>query len=467
MSKILWKGKEVVQIINGHGPINWHAYGVSIDTRTIKKGDIFFALAGPNFDGHQFINEAIRKGASAVISNAPALKHKNKVIVVNDVLRALISLGKFSRKRNKGKVIAITGSSGKTTVKEILAILLNCYGKTHFSLSSYNNKIGVSLSLARMPEDTDFSIFEIGMNNYDEISFLSKIVKPDIALVNNVGNAHIEFFKSKKEIEKEKLQIIDGINSGGSLILNEKISIIQSIKNYSKKNNISLKKFGLDHKSNYFLRNYKYSPKASLVEATLAENNLSYKIFAPGFHMALNSLAALSICEILNLPVKDASKQISKFTPIEGRGLTYFIYLDNKNLKIIDESFNANPESMISSIKLLDEVDFDEDKRKILILGDMLELGKFSKNFHIEIARFIKNTNISLVFCSGNEMRYLWENLPYDKKGAYTQKPDELIKPIMEKINNNDILLIKGSSGSKIKLVLNYFNEEKFVRSIA
>ena len=146
--------------------------------------------------------------------------------------------------------------------------------------------------------------------------------------------------------------------------------------------------------------------------------------------MALNSLAALSVCEILRLPVKNVSEKILKFTPIKGRGLTYSVCLDNKNIKIIDESFNANPESMISSIKLLDEVDFYDDKRKILILGDMLELGKFSKNFHIEIAKFIEKTSISLVFCSGNEMKYLWENLPYDKKGAYTQKPDELIKPI-------------------------------------
>ena len=238
MYKILWKGKDVLKITNGHGPSNWNASGVSIDTRTIKKGDIFFALAGPNYDGHQFIGEAIKKGASIVISNAPVLNHENKVVVVNDVLKALVCLGKSSRERNKGKIIAVTGSSGKTTVKEMLASsLINC-GKIHYSQSSYNNKIGVSLSLARMPSNTDFSIFEVGMNNYGEISYLSKIIKPDIGLINNVGSAHIKFFKSKKEILKEKLGIIIGIIPGGFLVLNEYISINISINNLCEKNNI-------------------------------------------------------------------------------------------------------------------------------------------------------------------------------------------------------------------------------------
>ena len=225
MDKILWKGKDVLKITNGHGPSNWNASGVSIDTRTIKKGDIFFALAGPNYDGHQFIGEAIKKGASIVISNAPVLNHENKVVVVNDVLKALVCLGKSSRERNKGKIIAVTGSSGKTTVKEMLASSLIDCGRIHYSQSSYNNKIGVSLSLARMPSNTDFSIFEVGMNNYGEISYLSKIIKPDIGLINNVGSAHIKFFKSKKEILKEKLGIINGIKPGGFLVLNENISI--------------------------------------------------------------------------------------------------------------------------------------------------------------------------------------------------------------------------------------------------
>ena len=467
MDKILWKGEDVLKITNGHGPSNWNASGVSIDTRTIKKGDIFFALAGPNYDGHQFIGEAIKKGASIVISNAPVLNYENKVVVVNDVLKALICLGKSSRERNKGKVIAVTGSSGKTTVKEMLASSLIDCGRIHYSQSSYNNKIGVSLSLARMPSNTDFSIFEVGMNNYGEISYLSKIIKPDIGLINNVGSAHIKFFKSKKEILKEKLGIINGIKPGGFLVLNENISINKSINNLCEKNNIELISFGKKDETKNSLINYKYFPQGSFIEAKINSKPLNFKMFAPGLHMAFNALAVLSVCDILNLPLKNITKKLSNFSPIEGRGLTYNLSFQNKKIQIIDESFNANPESMISSINLITDIDFYKDKRKILILGDMLELGKFSEEFHIKIAKFINKTNINLVFCSGKRMKYLWDNLSNDKKGAFTQKPEELIKQLNKKINNEDILLIKGSSKSKIKIILNYLNEEKLLRNIA
>jgi len=467
MSKVLWKGKDVLRIVKGHGPSDWNAYGISIDTRTLRKGDIFFALAGPNYDGHQFINEAIKKGACVVISNAPVLNHEKKVIVVNDVLKALIALGKYSRNRNKGKIIAVTGSSGKTTVKEMLALSLSDSGKIHYSQSSYNNKIGVSLSLARMPSDTDFSIFEVGMNNYGEISYLSKMIKPDIGLINNAGSAHIKYFKSKKEIEKEKLELIHGLNSGGSLVLNEDISINKSIKNFSKKNNIELIKFGQNDKSNNFLINYRYFPDGSLIEANLDTISLSFKMFAPGLHMALNAIAVLSVCNILDLPLDFIIKKLTNFNPIEGRGLAYDLSFQNKKIKIIDESFNANPESMISSINLLNDMDVFENKRKILILGDMLELGKFSREYHIKIARFINKTNINLVFCSGKRMKYLWDNLSKNKKGAFAENPEELIKPLTEKIINKDILLLKGSSNSKIKTILSYINNENLIREIA
>ena len=379
----------------------------------------------------------------------------------------LVVIAINSAKRNKGKIIAVTGSSGKTTVKEMLALSLSDSGKIHYSQSSYNNKIGVSLSLARMPSDTDFSIFEVGMNNYGEISYLSKMIKPDIGLINNAGSAHIKYFKSKKEIEKEKLELIHGLNSGGSLILNEDISINKSIKNFSKKNNIELIKFGQKDKSNNFLINYKYFPDGSLIEANFDTISLSFKMFAPGLHMALNAIAVLSVCNILDLPLGFIIKKLTNFNPVEGRGLTYDLSFQNKKIKIIDESFNANPESMISSINLLNDMDAFENKRKILILGDMLELGKFSREYHIKTARFINKTNINLVFCSGKRMKYLWDNLSKNKKGAFAENPEELIKPLTEKIINKDIFLLKGSSNSKIKIILSYLNNENLIREIA
>jgi len=269
------------------------------------------------------------------------------------------------------------------------------------------------------------------------------------------------------EIEKEKLELIHGLNSGGSLILNEDISINKSIKNFSKKNNIELIKFGQKDKSNNFLINYRYFPDGSLIEANFDTISLSFKMFAPGLHMALNAIAVLSVCNILDLPLGFIIKKLTKFNPVEGRGLTYDLSFQNKKIKIIDESFNANPESMISSINLLNDMDAFENNRKILILGDMLELGKFSREYHIKIARFINKTNINLVFCSGKRMKYLWDNLSKNKKGAFAENPEELIKPLTEKIINKDIFLIKGSSNSKIKIILSYLNNENLIREIA
>ena len=295
MNKHLWKGEQVLEIIKGHGPSNWRASGVSIDTRTLRKGDIFFALAGPNYDGHQFISSAIKKGASAIISNAPSLEFKEKVVIVNDVLKSLVSLGKFSRKRNNGKIIAITGSSGKTTVKEMSALLLNKFGKIHYSEASYNNKIGVSLSLARMPADADFSIFELGMNQSGEISYLSNLVKPHVALINNVGSAHIGYLKSKKEIEKAKIEILDGLALNGKLILNDNISLASNHKKNLIKKNIEILKFGYKKNSDLILKKYKYSPNLSMVDAIVNSLKISYSLKSPGEHMAINSIAVLGI----------------------------------------------------------------------------------------------------------------------------------------------------------------------------
>ena len=203
MTEILWNGKEVLGIINGHGSCNWFASGISIDTRTLNKGDIFFALPGLNNDGNDFIEDALNKGACAAISNRPSLVNSNKVIFVNDVYKALNKLANYARQRTKAKIIGITGSSGKTTLKEMISSCLVDYGKVHKSERSFNNHIGVPLSLARMPIDVDYAVFEIGMNNKGEILKLTNLIKPHIGIVNNVGEAHIGNFHSKKDLIEE------------------------------------------------------------------------------------------------------------------------------------------------------------------------------------------------------------------------------------------------------------------------
>jgi len=466
MGKNLWKGDEVVTAINGSGPSNWTASGVSIDTRSLKKGDIFFALSGPNYDGRQFISSAIKKGASVVVSNTPSIELNDKIIIVNDVLSALIALGRASRERNKGKIIAITGSSGKTTVKEMLALSLRKFGKLHYSEASYNNKIGVSLSLARMPSDSDFSIYELGMNHPGEISFLSKLVKPNIALINNVGNAHIGFFDSKKGIENAKLEIIDGVTINGKILFHDQLSISESIKKTLKQKNIEIFYFGDRRDSNFSLKKYQYFLNLSLIDVLIKSLKISFNLNIPGKHMAMNSLAVIGICNELNVDLKIIIKELLKFEPIKGRGNISNYCVMGKGIKVIDESYNANPESIIASINLLSEINFLEFKNKIIILGDMFELGKLSKFFHIKMASVINKSNINSVFCAGSEMLNLWNSLSIDKKGYYSSNPKDIIKPLIKKIKKNDIILIKGSYKSGIKIVLNSLNEENLKRKI-
>ena len=467
MSSILWSGSEVLNAIKGHGPSKWIAYGVSIDTRTLKKGDIFFALAGPNYDGHQFISEAIKKGASVVISNAPSSDFNDKVVIVNDVLNALIELGKFSRKRNKGKIIAITGSSGKTTVKEMLALSLCKLGNIHYSEASYNNKIGVALSLARMPVDSDFSIFELGMNRLGEISYLSDLVQPHVALINNVGSAHIGYFQSKKDIKKAKIEIIEGITPNGKLIINDDINLSIHLKKNLENRNIEVLRFGYKKNSDLILKKYQFSPKSSKIEALINQLNLSFTLNAPGEHMAMNSIAVLGISISLSVDTDKVIRSLSGFEAIKGRGMIYNLSIKGNFFKAIDESYNANPESTKASIKLLSEIDYLKSKRKILVLGDMMELGTFSKVIHIEMASFINNSEVDLVFCTGYEMKNLWENLNESKKGFYSNQSEMLIKSLNDKIRENDLILFKGSSKSGVKIVLDTFKEEKLKRNIA
>ena len=467
MSSILWSGSEVLNAIKGHGPSKWIAYGVSIDTRTLKKGDIFFALAGPNYDGHQFISEAIKKGASVVISNAPSSDFNDKVVIVNDVLNALIELGKFSRKRNKGKIIAITGSSGKTTVKEMLALSLCKLGNIHYSEASYNNKIGVALSLARMPVDSDFSIFELGMNRLGEISYLSDLVQPHVALINNVGSAHIGYFQSKKDIKKAKIEIIEGITPNGKLIINDDINLNTHHKKNLEKKNIEILRFGYKRDSDLILKKYQFFPKLSKIDALINNMNISFSLNAPGEHMAMNSIAVLGLSISLGFDINKIITPLSCFEAIKGRGMIYDLSIEGKFFQAIDESYNANPESTKSSINLLSEIDYLKSKRKILVLGDMMELGNFSKAMHIEMANFINNSDVNLVFCIGYETRNLWEYLNESKKGFYSNESEILIKSLFNKIKDNDLILFKGSSKSRVNNILDSLKEEKLKRNIA
>tara|TARA_B100000029_G_scaffold482569_1_gene532836 strand:- start:4032 stop:5429 length:1398 start_codon:yes stop_codon:yes gene_type:complete len=465
MNNILWQGKEVLSVIEGHGEHNWSASGVSIDTRTIKKGDIFFALPGLNHDGNEFIEEALDRGASIAISNKPSLINSKKVVFVNDVLKSLTRLGSYSRVRTKAKIISVTGSSGKTTLKEMIAYCLTEFGKVHKSKKSYNNNIGVPLSLSNMPMDVDYGIFEIGMNRKGEISNLANILKPHIGIVNNAGKAHIGFFNNEKEIIKEKLSIVDGIVDGGNLIVNDKL--LSDLKDYpTKDKSINTYSFGFSKKADAQLTESIFHNSTSFLISKINNKEIKYLTNLIGEHMALNTLPAILVNKIVNNSNKKFFRKLERFKAIEGRGNRFHINFFNKNIKIIDESYNANPDSMEASINTI-KINKDNNKRVIFFVGDMLELGKHSKAMHKRIAKLVNNSEINLVFAIGSEVKYLWEDINYEKKGEIFNNVNEVIPKLRNIILDKDIILLKGSSKINLNKIIDSFLSHKALRKIA
>ena len=465
MNNVLWQGKEVLSVIEGHGEYNWSASGVSIDTRTIKKGDIFCALPGLNHDGNEFIEEALNKGASIAISNKPSLINSKKVVFVNDVLKALTKLGSYSRSRTNAKIISVTGSSGKTTLKEMIAHCLSEFGKVHKSKKSYNNHIGVPLSLSNMPKDSDYAIFEIGMNKKGEISNLANILKPHIGIVNNAGKAHIGFFDNEKEIVKEKLSIVDGIVDGGNLIVNDKL--LSDLKDYPIKDKaIKTYSFGFSKKSDaQFIEGISHKSTSFLISRA-NNKEIKYSTNLIGEHMALNTLPAILVNKIVDNSNTKFLKKLERFQAIEGRGNKFHINFFDKNIEIIDESYNANPDSMEASINAV-KINKDNNKRLIFFVGDMLELGKHSKVMHKKIAKLINKSEIDLVFAIGSEVKYLWEDINCEKKGEIFNNVDGVIPKLRNLTMDKDIILLKGSSRINLNKIIDSMLSHKSLRKIA
>ena len=466
MTEILWNGKEVLGIINGHGNADWLASGVSIDTRTLNKGDIFFALPGFNNDGSDFIEDALNKGACSAISNKPSLINSKKVIFVNDVYKALNKLANYARQRTKAKIIGITGSSGKTTLKEMISNCLIDYGKVHKSERSFNNHIGVPLSLARMPIDVDYAVFEIGMNNKGEILKLTNLIKPHIGIVNNVGEAHIGNFNSKKDLIEEKLSISKGITNEGSLIINENLKSDLDI-NIIKNKNLNVSTFGVLEDSDIYLKENIEIANSNALKVKIKDKTINYTLTMSGEHMALNTLPAIMTCKITNNPTEKFIKKLSNFKNIEGRGNAYSLNFLGKSLSIINESFNANPDSMEATILSFSNLNSDSCLRKVLLIGDMMELGKFSEEYHKKIAQLINNTSIDIVYAVGEEIRYLWEEIDFQKKGALFQNVDQVILNLRNLFQNNDTVMLKASSKINFAKVIEEINTQKPIRKIA
>ena len=422
--------------------------GVSINSKEIKKGNLFVAIKGKNHDGHVIVKEALKNKANLCVVKKNINKlNKKKLIKFPSTINFLNKLAVLKRNHINLKVIAITGSSGKTTLKTLIGKTLKEYGKTYFSQKSYNNYIGVPLSLCNLESDHKYGVFEIGMSNKGEIRNLSSLVKPDIAIITNIGEAHIENFNNLNDIAKAKSEIIENINKGGYLILNRDDKYFSYILNLAKKKNINVLCFGLSNKADAKLikkRRYKNY------------NDLHIRVLDKDIHLKVKNINSLIIsnilCTMLTLHVLDLdlSKTVNfsdYFQPVEGRGKIHHISRYKKKFQLIDESYNANPSSVKNAINNFSNIKRKNEK-KFLLLGDMLELGKKSDNYHKKLAHFINLSDIDKLFVYGKNAFKIYQKTYKAKQGNILQNLNDFDEIFSDIINKDDYLMIKGSNAT-------------------
>ena len=426
---------------------------VSINSKEIKKNDIFFAIKGKNNDGNLFVKEAFRSGASLAVVNES--KKKFKQINVKNTLKFLTEASTLLRKNTRSKIIAITGSCGKTSLKELVGKSLNKIGNTTYSQKSFNNKFGVPISLFNLKQKDEFGVFEIGMDKKGEIDYLSNIIKPDVGVITNISYAHAKNFKNIKQIAQAKSEIIKNIKNGGSIILNADDQFYSFHKNIAQKKKLKIYSFSIKKKNTEinldFIKKVKQKYKVSININNLKK---SFYINSDFEKDIKNLLAAISIISIFKDVTKLDANIFYDHKNLSGRGDISKIKLFNKFFYLVDESYNSNPLSLKSALKNFDMIRINSS-RKHIILGDMLELGRHSKKLHIEISKYLNKTSINNVNVVGKYMKDTYKNLYESKKGSILKNNWQIIDLIKNNIDNNDYLMIKGSNSTGLNKLVN------------
>ena len=453
---LLWAPEEFLTATGGRpvgvasGPIG----GISIDSRTLAPGDAFFAIAGNRTDGHDFVSMAIAKGASlAVIADGrlAGLPPRGRYIVVDDVLGALGRVALAARARTKARIAAVTGSVGKTGTKEMLRLALAAAGKTHASVASYNNHWGVPLSLARLPKDAAFGVFEIGMNAPGEITPLVRMVRPHAAIVTTVVSAHAAGFASEEEIADAKAEIMLGVEPGGAAILNADNRHFDRLAAAAEAAGIeTILSFGEAENAVVRLVSAELSASGSSVEADVAGDIIAYRVGAPGRHLVMNSLAVLAAAHALGADIAAAAAALAGFAPPPGRGVRHPLAVKGGEALLLDESYNANPTSMRAAIEVLALAETGTGGRRIAVLGDMLELGAEAASLHAGLSEPLVAAGIDRVHCAGPLMRSLYESLPESMRGAYAETAAGIESAVTSDVAAGDVVMVKGSNGSRM-----------------
>jgi len=453
----LWTATEAAAATGGQAQGDWQASGVSIDTRTLQPGDLFVALKVAR-DGHDFVAQALASGAAAaLVSHIPEGVDKDApLLIVADVQAALEALGRAGRARTDARIVAVTGSVGKTSTKEMLARMLGDQGRTHASVASYNNQWGVPLTLARMPADTEYGVIEIGMNHPGEIEPLARMTRPHVALITTVAAAHLEAFDTVADIAVEKAAVMDGLEPGGIAVVNNDIDEAAILA--AKAVDLKIRDIGFGmHGFDYVLKDVQTSGDISVVQAEANEQPLLFKLATRGRHFAMNGLGALAACDALGADLALAVISLGRWTPYKGRGAREVVRLDpvetDQTLELIDDAYNANPTSMAAALEVLAGAG-GEKGRRITFLGDMKELGPQELAQHIALADLPAMGDVDKVHCIGPLMRGLYDALPEHRRGDWCETSAEMAGGMGARLRSGDVVLVKGSLSMNLALIV-------------
>ncbi len=449
----LWTAADIIAATGGSGRAGWSATGVSIDSRTVAAGDFFVALAGDNFDGHDFVADALKRGAAgALVSRKPdGLPEGAPLILVPDTLAALTELGRAGRARCKAQVIAVTGSVGKTGTKEALRRALERQGQTVASAASFNNHWGVPLSLARMPADTVYGVFEIGMNHPGEIAALTRLVRPDIAVITTISPAHLGFFRSVEAIADAKAEIFQGMSHEGVAVLNRDIPQFERLAAAARACGVTrILSFGEHAQATVRVVHSHLYSTASAVTALVVDEIVDYCLSLPGRHWVLNSLAVMAAVKAADADISIAAAVMGSLEALDGRGRRHRIHVPGGEADLVDESYNANPDSMRAALAVLGAIVPRPGGRRIAVLGDMLELGPAASRLHAELAQPVLAAGVELVFTVGREMEHLDRALPAVRRGGHAATSAELVPALTAALRPGDVVMVKGSLGSRM-----------------
>ena len=446
----LWQTAEAAVACDGQYNGDWQADGVSIDSRTVRAGDLFVAIQGPNFDGHGFVADALARGAAAamVSREIEGLDPAAPLLRVGDTLAGLEALGRAARERSGARITAVTGSVGKTGTKQALYQALARSAPTHASIGNLNNHWGAPLSLARMPAHSRYGVFELGMNHAGEIAPLSCMVRPHVAIITNVEPVHLEFFSSLSQIADAKAEIFEGLEPGGVAILNRDNAHYDHLKRAAEAAGVGrIISFGAHEDAQARLIGLAQHATCNCISADINGQAVTYKVGAPGRHWAINSLAVLAAVRALDADLGLAALAMAEVAAPKGRGERNRIAFDDGDLLIIDESYNASPIAMAAAIETLGAVEVAAPGRRIAVLGDMLELGETAPALHAALAPALADAGVDQVFACGPHMAELFDTLPKHMRGAHEAASKTLLTKVTASVRPGDTVLVKGSLG--------------------